>query len=278
MKTSYSELDAYRQCRLKHQLGYIEKWKPAEEKEVFTLGHLWHQTLALHYGLLAEKYPFDNVVAEVGQSLYDHQTGESSEHQDLIAWMYSGYVEAYDSDHEWEFVGINEERLFTWMPSKSGGRSNVRLVGVLDLVVKWQGELWIVDHKSCKDLPSSREIDLDDQPGLYIHLLRRQGLPVRGAIMNYARKQRNKTKPQAIVDRFARHITYRTDTELDTMVQEARELAQEARRRREGDAPRSPNPDTCRWRCDFTEACLLGRKGLDMRQYLRDTGYIQNGV
>jgi hypothetical protein len=146
------------------------------------------------------------------------------------------------------------------------------------------GQLWIDDHKFNKDIPSDKMLELDDQFGLYTWGLKQLGMPVVGCIYNCLRTQRNKSKPQSLDERFKRIMLYRTDEELAIIALEAYATAKRAWSRGPlddsiapgTDAERNPNSDTCRWRCPFTEDCLGGRKGYDMRRSLKLHGFEQN--
>lgn len=285
VKTSFSAVDALRQCQLKHHLAYVERWKPPKEAPQLARGTLFHEVLATHYNTLQATATesgvtvghLDLAVDAVADLLNRRYDDENAEMVDLVGWIYGGYVEQYAEDEEWKVMAV-ESRLKMWLPAPGGGRSNVLLEGVIDLIVEWQGGLWIVDHKTCQNLPSGRELDLDDQMAVYVYLARRAGLEVEGAVYNACRHQRNKSKPQALEDRFKREYTIRTDYELETCVDEVRRLVQEGWRVSRGDVlpPRSPNPDTCKWRCPYTEACLFGRKGHDLRDFLETTGFTQS--
>src|SRR5690606_17496323 len=125
-----------------------------------------------------------------------------------------------------------------------------------DLIVRERstGNIWILDHKSGRDLPKDKELDLDDQFGLYTWGLRQLGRRVHGSIHSAARTHRNKDQtrhPQPLHERFARKQIYRTDRELDMLALEAYRLLRLAYSIPIGEAPRSPNPDTCRWRCEI---------------------------
>lgn len=271
---SFSELDTYRQCRHKHQLAYRERWETEQTAPALSRGTLFHEVMEAHYRALraggvglAPDHP--SPIHSALQVLVDTTNVEA----ELVEWIYRGYVEHYGFDAEWEIIDV-ERKIEAWLPTDRGTRSAIRLKGKIDLIVRVKGELWVVDHKTCKNLPRGRETDLDDQMALYVYLLRRQGLPVRGAIMNYCRTEKLKTRAMGADERFARILTFRPDRELETIAREARELMAEAYRRK-GEAPRSPNPDTCRWRCPYLEACLYGRKGGNEQQFLAETGFAQ---
>lgn len=272
---SFSELDTYRQCRHKHDLAYKERWTPEETAPALARGTLFHSVMEAHYRALhaggvglAPDHPSPI------HSALDVIVKTDNVDAELVEWIYRGYVAHYGFDPEWEIIDV-ERKIEAWLPTDRGGRSAIKMKGKIDLVVRIKGELWVVDHKTCKNLPKGRETDLDDQMALYLYLLRREGLPVRGAIMNYCRTEKLKTREMAPDERWKRVLTFRPDRELEIIAAEARELMAEAYRRK-GDGPRSPNPDTCRWRCPYLEACLFGRKGGDERQFLRDTGYTQD--
>lgn len=282
---SYSELDSYRQCRLKHQLAYNERWKPAEEAAALSRGRLFHEVMELHYAVLRDaqkegvQLTLDYLQSRIDGSglLHDLLTGEETEEQQLVRWIYDGYKDTYIFDGEWEIVDV-EMALEAWLPMPSGNRSSFRLKGKVDLLVRDMsagGALWIVDHKTCRNLPKQKDLDLEDQMALYIFLLRQQGHDIRGAIYNNCRTQKLK-REMTPDERFSRALTVRTDKELVNIATEVYETFLEAYKPRKGDAPRSPDSERCGWRCPFTEPCLAGRKGSDMRGMLGDTGFIQD--
>jgi hypothetical protein len=86
-------------------------------------------------------------------------------------------------------------------------------------------------------------------------------------------------------ERFKRQHTVRTDAELAECAFEVLELMDEAYDRDLGigtdsvrDAPRSPDGERCGWKCNFTEACIAGRKygPARTRGFLEDTGFSQH--
>jgi hypothetical protein len=270
---SYSELDAIRQCGLKAYLAYGERWKPPTTGPALARGSLFHKVMEAHYtsGWTARS---KNVDAVLG-------TAELSDEEiALVRWVYEGYVECYGMDKDWEVLEV-EHKVEDWLPMPSGKRSTFRLKGTIDLLVRDHSAgdgLWIVDHKTCKNLPKGKEIDFDDQMGLYVYLLRHKGIDVRGIIYNACRTDKLK-REMTMDERFDRILTVRTDRELEIIAAEALTTFRDyytglQRGSREGVMPpRSPNADTCRWRCSYTEACLSSRKGIDLRGLLEDMDY-----
>lgn len=261
---SWSEINSYRMCPFQHDLAYRQRWsRPPVAGGALSRGSLWHLVMERHYQAQTATSPQGATTAQVGDLLCDPRSGEQSEDQELIQWMYDGYVEHYGYrdlvDDGWRVLGVEYANDF-WLPTDRGGRSRFKIKMKIDLVVRDpQGRTWIWDHKSGKDLPSDRMLELDDQFALYAWGLRQLGKPIYGMIHNGARTQRNKSKPQPLDERFRRTLLVRTGAELEQVALDAYHTAKRAWM--PGIVPeRNPDPDRCRWRCDFTEDCLLSRK------------------
>lgn len=306
---SYSELDTFRQCPLKHALAYKQRWqKPPEQMSALSKGSLWHLVMEAHYTQIKAAQDAHEVdlranvkgrsagwyqtramarvadgAAEVLKSARAavmpllHDQGQQSEVQELIEWMYDGYVQQYGVDPEWRILEVEGRRELP-LYDLGGRRSRFRLKSKLDLVVvnyAMDGAVWVVDHKSGRNLDQQKEIDLDDQFGLYVYLLRRSGVHVESALRNGARTQRNKG-PMLLSDRFKRQSMYRTEVELEAIARDAY-LAARAAYSKAMDLPySSPNPDQCSWKCDFREVHVNARKGMPLQRLLTGAGFEQN--
>jgi hypothetical protein len=206
-----------------------------------------------------------------------HDQGKQSEQQELVEWMYNGYVEHYGSDPQWQILGVELAQVVPLL-NERGNRTRFRLKMKIDLVVKDRtfGGVWSIDHKSAKDLDREKTVDLDDQFGLYTWGLRQMGRPVRGSMYSGARTQRNKG-PMALDTRFSRIRMHRTDIELTNLALDAYRVARAAYSGPNQDQPySSPNPQTCGWKCDFTDVHLAARKGIPIQPLLRDFGFTRD--
>lgn len=290
---SWSEISDYRQCPFKHHLNYRERWQRETTSPALMKGNLWHAVLEQHYLLLqllgrpmriTGKIPASNAKVKRYYQAIQRLLGRTPDQdptdlQDLIGWMYDGYVEHYGFDPEWEILHV-ESKFVEEFPCPWGSPSRFRLKAKLDVVIRWRGGIWLVDHKSGANLPADKELDLDDQFGLYNWIWREMGHKVQGVLYNAARTQRNKG-PMALDVRFGRYPLHRTDIELDTIATEAYMTAERMWPATEAGElviytpERTPNTDTCRWRCDFTEACLASRKGIRIHDMLNAHGFRQ---
>lgn len=289
---SYSEIDTFRQCPKKHEISYKQRWTRPTRSPALIRGTRWHEVLETHYGMIkdaqAAGVPEDEILdrcrAAVRQLIRD-QAVEAILHDtealdETVQWMYDGYIEAYGIDPQWKILAV-EYKDEHWLPDESWQPSRFKLKVRVDLIVKdlELGGIWLVDHKSAKNLPKRKDFDLDDQFGLYEWAMRQSGRKILGTIHSAARTHRNKDQdkhPQPLDERFARTRMNRTDTELDQIAIEAYRTLETAYSYGAGLAPRSPNPDTCSWRCDYTEPCLMARKGMETAVALRDFGFHQD--
>lgn len=281
---SYSELDTFRQCPFKHELAYKERWsRPPVEGSPLSRGSLMHSVLEAHYREIQRQQENrrkgNNIRPITAPDPYAILRGSpQTDEQELVEWIVRGYIEHYGADPDWEIVAVEYANEF-WLPTPRGGRSPYKLKIKIDLVIKINGQIWIVDHKSCKDLPYDKALEFDDQFGLYTWGLRKLGKPVVGSIHNALRTLRYKdpTKAQPLDQRFKRTMLYRTDAELDNIAVEAYKSARRAwGQTKLGEAERTTNPDTCRYRCDYTEDCLGSRKGVSLLGLLEAHGFEQN--
>lgn len=315
---SFSELQTARQCPLKHQLSYVERWtKEQDSLSALSKGTAWHMVLEEHYNVLKTNQDAAHAVgtdwreesAAIGQAcreavadlIQDQIEPRSSQLADLIRWMYAGHLAHYGLDEDWRILAV-EHQAVCRLPTPAGRPSQFKLKMKIDLVVGVRigaaKQILVVDHKSCRNLPKDKELDLDDQFGLYTWGMRQIGKRVFGQVHDAARTERlvgeNKAWEgetdqayypgimQPLEERFKRTRMYRTDEELDTIAVEAyltaRARYQQQREANKGgyDSPRHTDPQTCRYLCDFTDPCLAGRKGVDLRDYLQARNFQQD--
>jgi hypothetical protein len=301
---SYSELDTFRQCPLKHHLSYGRRWtKPVKPGSALDKGSLWHGCMEDHYGVIKKyqdassnskiaKSRAMEVLAEAYQLVYDRchdpKTGEFlSDTHELIFWMYEGYVEMYGVDDDWRITAI-EHQITLPLPDEHGHASRYHIKMKLDLIVRerWSGHLRVVDHKSGQNLPSYMDLEIDDQFGLYTWGMRKIGKKVIGSVHSAARTTRNvgdwpgatKGKAQTLEQRMSRTLMNRDDKELDNLALDAYFAARAAYPDDPANRARysSPDPRNCGWKCDFKEQHLQMRRGMNPDRVMIDAGFTVN--
>jgi hypothetical protein len=284
---SYSELDTYRQCPLKHALGYGQRWtKPVKEGSALSKGSLWHLVMETHYKVIQKwqavnggkripKHAHKDVLAEAYTAtrpfLSDLQTGEQSDVQALIEWMYDGHVEMWGIDEDWIIKGV-EHQIVTPLRDERGNRTRYHLKAKMDLVVvdlSTGGKLWVVDHKSGANLPSQMDLEIDDQFGLYTWAMREVKRPVVGSLHSANRTQRNKSF-MPLDTRMSRTYLNRGEVELTSLALDAYRTAWNAHPPKGAmkKVYSAPDPRSCGWKCDFKEPHLLMRRGRNPHEVL----------
>lgn len=283
---SYSELDTFRQCPLKHYFAYVQRYTKTmlPGSPALSRGSLWHLAMETHYNTIKDNRNLASLRlarSKVDTLLQDPKTGQRDEQQALIWWMYEGHVERYNYDREWTIEGVEVSFEVELVPA-TPGNPPIHLKGKIDLLVRDKdGRLWVVDHKSGAELPSTKVLDIDDQFGLYLVAAEMfLGEKPYGAIHSAARTRRLKgdedgSNPTPLVKRFSRTTMSRTPIELVNLWEDARRAAVAAYRDRSGPPYSSPNPDQCRWKCDFLDAHMLMRKGVRPETAMHSFGFEQ---
>jgi len=291
---SYSELDTFRQCPLKHHLGYRMRWtRGVKPGSALQKGSLWHQVMETHYGLIKEWQDEDDDWYKMPESwqaefliriyedeikpiLWDATVGEwKSDVHELINWMYEGYTQYWGLSMDWRIKGV-EHQIITPLPDRRGRRSRYHLKAKMDLVI-WDRStegLWVVDHKSGANLPTQMDLEIDDQFGLYTWAMRAVGRSVIGSLHSAARTQRNKS-PMSLDSRFSHTYLNRGEVELDNLALDAYNAARAAYPPKSMEAPQysSPDPRSCGWKCDFKEPHLLMRTGQKQETVMTEYGF-----
>lgn len=274
--TSWTEISCYRQCPHKHWLQYVERWKPEKYNRPLTTGVAWHEILDAHYrGIKDDGIPNTQKIIDI-LNQFGAKDPQHPQHDigDVLLWMYHGYRDwvghkTLGADSGWTIVEV-EVDFEVPLPN-----SSIRLIGRIDLVVKYKGHYWVIDHKAVRNLPKGKELDLDDQTPLYIWAMRQHGYPVRGAILSHCRTWKLK-RPMFPEERYSRDWMYRTDQEIDTVVREATASIESARSD-QNQHQRHPDPQSCKWRCGYLEPCIGGRKEPHLEvELLKGLGFRQS--
>lgn len=306
---SWSELSDARQCPFKHQLSYRERWSaPSDGTNALAKGSCYHLVMEAHFRALletqddpdattADRLAFAVSRAQERIDLMRDQKEFPEETIQLIEWMYVGYVERYGIDEDWRIMAVETTHIVPFYePIANTGEWQIAddfnlKIKVDVAVTDKRDRLWIVDHKSAGKLPGSdRDYQFADQFGLYHYGFVQLGYRVTGTIHNGNLTKMNKgdiyregdpewkstMKPTNPDTRFKRVFMDRTDHELRMIQWEALRTFRKAYA--DPDPERHPDEERCRWKCQFNDACNLGRRTGDIhvRPYLMDTGFTQD--
>lgn len=296
---SYSEIDSARHCGLKHRLQYIERWVKPEVAGPRSLGTAYHTVMQAHYtelktiqaeltlaGEAPSGHPWDRWTYPDGTAERLHQAVHDTdvfagEYAETVAWMYDGHLGRWGLSTDWTILAV-EFAPVHWLPDQNGERSQFDLKTKIDLVVRSIGDglIWIIDHKTGQRRPNVKTMDLADQFGLYVWILRKMGRQVQGAIHSWAKTSQPKTTVDTLQDRFEHYRMDRTEAQLETIARDAYRTMFRAYQwdaAEMGGYPVYPDPEWCQRRCDFINAHLAARRGsTTVQAYLLDTGWSQD--
>lgn len=266
---SYSEISDWRQCKLKHRLGWVDRWRKTEPADALTIGTLWHEIMEAHYA-----YDGDKVaeLLEQGESIEGGLLeGIEVGHAGLLNWMFDGYLDHYKPDGLDDFeVVANEE---TWLIELPDPRTEVTHLKVkLDLLIEDDDGFAVMDHKSGKNRLKPDTLELDPQFAFYVWAARSKGHDVKRAIRSWSCTKKLK-RDMTLEERFERHTIRFTPTMVDRAIADLQDDLELMAQMRD---TRSPSGD-CSWKCSFREACLASyrRPKLEV-PVLLETGHEQD--
>ena len=267
---SYSEVSTARQCLHKHHLAYqLRLRKPERQGTASARGTLFHSMLELHYQRIAAGFQPERAVYDLMDE-WHHQGVTSFEDDDLLQWMYEGYIKHWGYDRQWRLVAT-EQRFELQLPPATGTGNVYGIKGMIDLVVLDKGRHWVVDHKTGRRSPAEKQLDMSDQFVVYAWALWQLGIEVEGCLHSWSNTQKNvHHEKQTLESRFKRTKMHRTQTEMLNAAQGLADSADLAWTTTHH--PKSPSEDACKW-CDYVDACMLGRRGGDEIHFLTAAGF-----
>jgi len=156
------------------------------------VGALWFGT-GVHVAL-ATYYRYGSAPKDNWERWYNHERettlaetyGSDFERiekfNDLGSDMMSRYLPYAKQNDGWEVVGVEYPLRYEILPG-------VFIVGSLDLLVRKNGKLWVVDHKTCASFIDPEHLVFDDQMAMYLWLVWKvTGEVPGGAIYSMLRK------------------------------------------------------------------------------------------
>ncbi len=153
---SFSQITTVEACQYRYYLQYVLGLDPEPLPDYFTKGKLFHQMVAAFYRTETGKR--DDVRTRAFQVLADDNTGESRRH------LENAYL--VHIDHCWQdYEVISVEKPFVMAVDPA----LPPCVGVIDLVLRKDDRIILVDHKTGRDFYPHDEL----QMSIYVEYMRR---------------------------------------------------------------------------------------------------------
>lgn len=259
---SHSQIGTWNDCSFKWHLNYEKNWTQKVTPEYFDRGHMIHEGLAEYYqglkdgkGTIGDASFLNNMIRQWVSRGFDLTMINA------VGKLLTRYIEEWspENDKGMEVLEVEKHLIMDLLTPK--GRKYT-LQGYLDLLVKVNEHIWLVDHKStgASKPKSQASIDMDTQLPTYAYILGEQGLPVTGMVFNMLNTYdyKNPASPDKL---FGRHVMTRTRQEQTSLLREMGLVVDEMYERR--DNPRRSLGHNCE-RCAFQEPCLATMRGLDL--------------
>lgn len=267
---SWSELKSFRDCPMKHWLAYRMRQEGKPDSHASTVGKIWHSMQQDWYQGRIDQTPIPELQTTIAGTHLSWRA-ESEKEADILStllWMWDGFLEAGDPFADCTVLAT-EYKVEIPLPPAPGQPDHVSFVlkVIIDLIMQRGNKVIVVDHKSQAKAGNpdnmSRDMDVDDQLGLYLFAIRhlyelRAGQA--SCCWSYAITTELKKTPRTLDERYWLVWSARTDAELDAIGREASDTAMDAYRRPLAlEPPRHPDKENCRWRCDHREPCFYAR-------------------
>jgi RecB family exonuclease len=179
MDIHVTDRSAFKECRRKWDYSTVQRLMEKGE----TIGSPLWTGLSIHHALA--RYYQDGVIPTEAWPEYEGTDKADLPTRELCLGMLDGYyAKAQASDLGWK-VEMVEQEFTVKVPG-----THHRLIATIDLLIKKGNEYWVVDHKTAKDLPSEKALELNDQMTAYLWVLRQElGITARGCIYNVLKKK-----------------------------------------------------------------------------------------
>lgn len=181
-RLSQSKVKTFLRCPKKYEFRYVQNLQPKEKSLPMERGLWIHECLEAFYrGKNWKRTALKKLKKSFG-SLFDEERKALGDLPGEVQRIVESYVSFWD-DSEWEVLAVEKEFA---VKLKSG----LVLKGKMDLVIRDDLGVWVVEHKSNKTLPREGPRIPDPQTTMYNYALRGMGLEGMGTLHNHLR-----TKP-----------------------------------------------------------------------------------
>jgi CRISPR/Cas system-associated exonuclease Cas4 (RecB family) len=265
---SYSQFQSWDRCEELWYYAYFRNWIKIRKEAGLNLGSELHLSFKNWYDMAIAKIPKDDrrekVMAYFTERINEAEGTRNADDQ-LIALnkalrLSMRYFQEFAPHEDAGHRIIATEYHFT-VPFKTGNGRNFILQGYIDLLTEYEGRLWVWDHKSMQSqFWSPVQVMMEPQTPLYAAALRELGENIHGVIINMINTYDYKKPVDVPVEKlFRREKAYRSQTELNSIVQEMKFIVDDIIENYE--TPRRSLRLDCK-NCSFQEPCLMKIKGI----------------
>lgn len=188
----------FKQCRNQYRFQILERLSTIADKvDALYIGTGGHAAMSSRYLSIMEGVQPEPMIQSFDAWIKDRELDRisrglrsdkpSQEDRAMIMEILFGYEMHYaDLDlTEWKILAVEQ----TYKCKIPG--TNIWLIGTVDLVIWWKGQIWIVDHKFLRAAGDSLkgQLEMDDQMTAYLWLAKMNGIDAVGCIYNVIKKK-----------------------------------------------------------------------------------------
>jgi len=196
---TFSALNTYRNCPCKYNLRYQQGLTRREKPEALAFGGVIHEAIETWHRPDADgakEAPAIKTIRVLNliDERFPGRHGDANEKRlwQLAHAMMAGYCARY-ADEEFEVIEVEKEFQAEIRNPDTGRESKIfTMAGKVDGIVKINGELYLLEHKTASNLDGNYldKLWTDTQIALYSHYLRELGYPIVGVLYNVLLKTR----------------------------------------------------------------------------------------
>lgn len=196
LRVSHSRIKNWRRCHAKHHYQYVQNLRKNKPPTALFVGTGIHAMLEAH--LQGKDWRVEHAKFKTEfDKLFIEEKEELGDLPGDVEQIITGYIERYKND------------LLIYVPRHRGKRVEIPVHVDLDARTKFTGRIdafpvnpfgehWVMDHKSCKNIPDEDSRYSDLQMVFYCWLLPQLGYPKpHGVIWDYIRKK-VPTRPEVL--------------------------------------------------------------------------------
>lgn len=216
-KTTYSFWRAFQNCPKACKFRYIDNLYPIRQNENMAFGSLIHNCLAIWHSpkdLFCTDNKHKKVLQYISKNCNNRFEDSKLKQQYHIARvMMNQYINKYSDNEQNDirFETVSVEEIFKngklINPQTNYPSLTFTVSGMVDGLVKINGEYWLIEHKTTSTLGSNYVDRLwwDNQISLYTHFFRTvKNIPIKGVLYNVLCKPSIKQTQGETIDGFAK--------------------------------------------------------------------------
>jgi hypothetical protein len=177
--STHSMLTTFRRCPRQAMYKFHDEIRPKKVQRPLKMGAWFHELLEYYYKGLDWRAQHEVIRNREENQFFDEELGDVP---NAVLRLMKSYLWHYQLEAKYGFKVLEVEKLY-----QTEWPDGTLYQCMVDLLVEWQGGLWLWDHKLRSQLPNHMQRLLDSQSLLYLWCARRNGIRVKGFIWNYIR-------------------------------------------------------------------------------------------